>query len=188
MYLKAKHIIKHIAIISLVAMFFSCKNNFEQVNDFLADENLPISVTKNLSLVNTDSGYVKNKLKTPLLHDFSNRTKQPYKEFPKGIKIITFDKKGDSTTITANYAITYDKTKISEIRDNVIVYNHAKKLTLKTSLLYWDQKEDYFFSNKKSVLTSPKDTVTGLEGFDSNADLTNATMMNNSATLYIDQK
>ena len=188
MNLTSKHIIKNIAIISLVAMFFSCKNNFEEVNDFLADKNLPIASTKNISLVYTDSGYVKNKLKAPLLYNFENRKKQPYKEFPKGIEITTFDKKGDSTTITANYAITYDKTKISEIRDDVVVYNHVKKLTLKTSLLYWDQKENYFFSNKKSVLTSTKDTIVGTEGFDSNADLTNATMMNNSGTLYINEK
>jgi len=188
MNLYSKHIIKSIAIISLVAMLFSCKNNFEEVNDLLEVKNLPIAVTKNISLVNTDSGYVKNKLQAKLLHDFSNRKKQPYKEFPNGIKIITFDKKGDSTTITADYAITYDKSKISEIRNNVMVFNHVKKLTLKTNLLYWDQKVNYFFSNKKSVLTSPKDTIIGLEGFDSNADLTNATMMNNSGTLYVKEK
>ena len=188
MNLTSKYILKSIAIIVLIAMLFSCKNNFEEVNDLLEVKNLPIAATKNISLVYTDSGYVKNKLIAPLLHDFSNRKKQPYKEFPNGIKIINFDKKGDSTTITAKYAITYDHTEISEIRNDVVVFNHAKKLKLKTSLLYWDQKENYFFSNKKSILTSPKDTIVGLEGFDSNADLTNASMMNNSGTLYINEK
>jgi len=188
MSLKSKHIIRSIAIISLIAMLFSCKTDFEEVDDFLADKNLPIALTKNISLVYTDSGYVKNKLKAPLLLNFENRKKHPYKEFPKGIKITTFDKMGDSTTITANYAKTYDMTKISEIKNNVIVFNHRKKLTLKTSLLYWDQKENYFFSNKKSTLTSPRDTIVGLEGFDSNADLTNPTMMNNSGALYVKEK
>lgn len=187
MNLFSKHIILSIAILGLVAMLFSCKTDFEEINDFLADKNLPIAVTKNISLVYTDSGYVKNKLKSPLLLNFENRKKHPYTEFPIGIHITTFDKKGDSTTITADKAITFDKTKISELRDNVVVFNHAKNLTLKTSLLYWDQKENYFFSNKKSILTSPKDTIIGLEGFDSNADLTNATMMNNSGTLFINE-
>jgi len=188
MHFNSKHIIKSIAILSWVAMLFSCKTDFEEINDFLSDKNLPIAETKNIFLVYTDSGYVKNKLNAPLLLDFENRKKQPYKEFPKGIKITTFDKKGDSTTITSDYAITYGKTKISEIRRNVVVFNHAKKLTLKTKLLYWDQKENYFFSNKKAILTSVKDTFIGLEGFDSNADLTNATMMNNSGILYVNQK
>jgi len=188
MSISLKNIIKSIAIIYLIAILFSCKNNFEDIKDLLADKNLPIAITKNISLVYTDSGYVKNKLKSPLLYNFENRKKHPYKEFPKGVKIITFDKNGDSTTVTANYAISYDKTKISELRDNVVVYNHAKKFTLKTNLLFWDQNINYFFSNKKSILTTPKDTITGLEGFDSNADLTNATMMNNSGTLYVNQK
>lgn len=185
MNINLKHIIKSIAILCGVAILFSCETSFDEINDFLGERNLPIAVTKNISLVYTDSGYVSKKLKSPLLLNFENRKKQPYKEFPKGIHITTFDKNGDSTTITANYALTYDKTKISEIRDEVVIYNHIKKLTLKTSLLYWDQKEDFFFSNKKSILTSPKDTLIGLEGFDSNADLTNATMMNNSGKLFV---
>ena len=179
--------IKSIATILLVAMLFSCGNDFKEVNDFLADKNLPIGVTKNISLVYTDSGYVKNKLKAPLLHNFENRTKHPYQEFPNGIKITTFDKKGDSTTITANYAITYSNTQISEIKGNVIVFNHTENLTLKTKQLFWDQKANYFYSSKKSTLSSLKDTLVGLEGFDSNVDLTNASMMNNSGTLHIDE-
>jgi len=182
-----KHIIKNIVILIGITMFFSCETSFNEINDFLADKNLPIAVTKNISMVYTDSGYVTNKLKAPLLYNFENRKKQPYKEFPQGIQVIVFNKQGDSTTIIANYAISYDKTKISEIRDNVIILNHTKKLKLKTSQLYWDQKENYFFSNKKSILTSPKDTIVGLEGFDSNADLTNATMLNNSGTLYVNE-
>ena len=182
-----KHIIKNIVTLIGITMFFSCETSFNEINDLLADKNLPIAVTKNISMVYTDSGYVTNKLKAPLLYNFENRKKQPYKEFPQGIHAIVFNKQGDSTTIIANYAISYDKTKISEIRDNVIIFNHAKKLRLKTSLLYWDQKENYFFSNKKSTLTSPKDTIVGLEGFDSNADLTNATMLNNSGTLYVNE-
>jgi len=183
-----KHKIKNIATILLVAMFFSCGNDFEEVNDFLADKNLPIAVTKNIRLVYTDSGYIKNKLKAPILHNFENRKKHPYQEFPKGIEITTFDRQGDSTTIKGNYAITYSKTEISEIRGNVTVYNHSQKLKLKTKQLYWDQKENFFYSSKKSILTSPKDTIIGLEGFDSNADLTNASMMNNSGILHFNEK
>lgn len=177
-----------IAILCGIAMLFSCETNFDEINNFLEDKNLPIAVTKNVALVYTDSGYVKNKLKTPLLLNFENRKKQPYKEFPKGLIITRFDKNGDSTRVSANYAITYNKTKIAELRENVIIYNYTKKLTMKTSLLYWDQIENYFFSNKKSILTSPKDTVVGIEGFDSNTDLTNATMINNSGTLYVKDK
>ncbi len=184
---KIAHNIKSIVILSTIAMLFSCGNNITEVTDFLADKNLPIAITKNISLIYTDSGYVKNKMKAPLLHNFENRVKHPYQEFPKGITITTFDKNNDSTTITADYAITYGDTEISEIKKNVIVFNHSKNLTLKTEQLFWDKKENHFYSNKKATLSSLKDTLIGLEGFDSNADLTNAVMMNNSGTLYIDE-
>ncbi|MEE9349018.1 MAG: LPS export ABC transporter periplasmic protein LptC [Flavobacteriaceae bacterium] len=173
--------------ISLVAMLFSCGNNYEEVNDLLADKNLPIAVTKNISLVYTDSGYVKNKLNAALLYNFENRKNHPYQEFPKGIKITTFDKKGDSTTITSDYAITYQNTNISEIKGNVIVFNHSQILTLKTKQLFWDQSVNYFYSSKKATLYKLQDTVVGLDGFDSNADLTNASMMNNSGILHVNE-
>lgn len=182
---KLNIIFKSIATIFLVAMLFSCENNRQKINDFIADKNLPISVTKNIALIHTDSGKMKSKMITKLLHDFSNRKKHPYQEFPKGIKLITFEKNGDSTTIISDYARTFKNTEISEIKGNVIIINHKKNLKLLTDQLFWDQKENYFFSNKKSLLISGKDTLIGKDGFDANADLTNANMMNNKGKLEI---
>ena len=178
------HITKSIATILMVAMLFSCGNDIDEINDFIADKNLPISVTKNINLVHTDSGFVKSKMTAKLLHDFSNREKHPYHEFPEGIKITTFDGT-DSTTVTANYAVTYKNTQITEIKGNVVVLNHSKKIKLRTEQLFWDQKENYYFSNKKSILTSATDTLIGINGFDAKSDLSNANMMDNNAKLNI---
>lgn len=181
---KISHIIKSIVTILIVTMLFSCGNDIEEINDFIANKNLPISVTKEINLIHTDSGLVKSKLKAPLLYDFSNRKKHPYNEFPKGIKITNFDA-NDSTVVTANYAITYKNTQITEIKGNVVVYNYAKKFTLLTEQLFWDQKENYYFSNKKSILTSVTDTLIGQDGFDAKSDLSNANMMDNNAKLKL---
>ena len=144
----------------MVAMFFSCTNNVKEVRNFLAEKNLPIAVAKNTYHVYKDSGRITSKLTTPLLHDFSNRKEHPYSEFPKGIKIVTINKNGiDSTTVTGNYALSYSKTLISEIRGNVIVVNHAGKTILKTGQLYWDQKLGYYFSEDKFLLIKEKQTA-----------------------------
>jgi len=182
---KTNILFKSIATILLVAMLFSCENNPEKIKDFIADKNLPISITKNINLIHTDSGKVKSKMFTKLLHDFSNRKKHPYQEFPKGLKLITFEKNGDSTTIISDYARTYKNTEVTEIKGNVIVINHRKNMKLLTEQLFWDQKENYFFSNKKTLLISGKDTLIGNDGFDANSDLTNANMMNNKGKLEI---
>lgn len=162
---------KNIAIISLVAMFFSCTNDTKKVRDLLADKNLPIGVATNAFHVYKDSGKMTSKLVTPLLHDFSNRKAHPYNEFPKGIKIVTFDNDGkDSTTITGNYALSYAKTRVSEIKGNVVVFNHTDKAKLETNQLFWDQKEKYFFTEDGFRLTTVNDTINGF-GFESKQNL-----------------
>jgi LPS export ABC transporter protein LptC len=165
------HIFKSIAVISLIAMLFSCTNDAKKVRDLLADKNLPIGVAKNTYHVYKDSGRVTSKLITPLLKDFSNRDQHPYNEFPEGIKIVSYDNNGkDSTTVTGNYALSYTKTQVSEIKGNVVVYNHSDSLKLETNQLFWDQREKYFFTEDGFRLTTPSSVINGF-GFESKQDL-----------------
>lgn len=171
MKIKNIHILKSIAVISLIAMLFSCTNDAKKVRDLLADKNLPIGVAKNAYHVYKDSGKVTSKLITPLLKDFSNRDEHPYNEFPEGIKIVSYDNDGkDSTTITGNYALSYAKTQVSEIKGNVVVFNHADSLKLETNQLFWDQREKYFFTEDGFRLTTPSSVINGY-GFESKQDL-----------------
>ncbi len=174
MHLHAKIIYKSIAVIFLTAMLFSCTNDTQEVRDFLAEKNLPIGVAKEAYHVYKDSGKVSSKLITPLLHDFSNREKHPYNEFPKGLKIINFENEGrDSVTVIGDYALSYTKTSISEIKGNVIVVNHTDQLKLETNQLFWDQKNKYFFTEEPFILRKLADsTFTKGVGFESREDLT----------------
>ncbi len=152
-------------------MLFSCSNNTDEVSDFLKDKNLPIGKAKDAYHVYKDSGRITSKLITPLLLDFSNREKHPYSEFPEGVKIINFSNKNkDSVTITGKYALTYSKTEISEIKGNVVVVNHTDKSRLQTEQLFWDQKTQYFVSEKPFVLFKEQDTIYGI-GFECKEDL-----------------
>jgi len=178
------HIIKSSATILIVALLFSCGNDIKEVQDFLADKNLPIAVAKNINLIHTDSGKVKNKLITPLLYDYRNREKHPYQEFPKGLKIITFNKKGDSTTLLADYAIVYSKTGISEAKGNVNIVNHKEKSKLFTQQLFWDQATHYIYTEKEFRLITKTDTING-KGFESNEDLSHVVMKNIDGAIYL---
>jgi len=186
-----KHIksnLKNIVVISLAAMFFSCENSVKEVNDFLADKNLPIGESENVFHVYKDSGNIVFRLNTPLLLDFSNRKKHPYSEFPKGVELVTISKNGlDSTTVTGNYAISFSKTSVSELIGNVVVYNHTEKSKLETSQLYWDQKSKYFFTEKPFVLTVDKDTVFGV-GFESKENLSEWVLKKVTGNLNIKEK
>jgi LPS export ABC transporter protein LptC len=166
-----KIISKSIAVLYVTVMLFSCSNNTQKVRDFLADKNLPVGTAKDAYHVYKDSGRITSKLITPVMFDFSNRREHPYSEFPDGIKIINFEKNGkDSITIIGNYAISYKKTSISEIKGNVIVVNHTDKTRLETEQLFWDEKTKYFVSEKAFKLTKESDTIFGV-GFESKDDL-----------------
>lgn len=165
------NIYNSIATIFMVAMFFSCTNSKKEVRDFLADKNLPLGTAKNIYHIKKDSGRIVSKTKASVFYDFSNRNEHPYKEFPKGIKIVSIDKTGkDSTTVSGNYALAYPKTKVSEIRGNVVIFNHSEKTKLETNQLFWDQKEHYFFTEDGFRLTTPNGVINGF-GFESKENL-----------------
>lgn len=152
-------------------MLFSCSNNSEEVRNFLEEKNLPIGTAKDAYHVYKDSGRITSKLITPLLLDFSNRKKHPYNEFPNGIKIVNFESNGkDSVTIIGDYALSYSKTDVSEIKGNVVVLNHTDKSRLETEQLFWDQKTGYFVSEESFRMYKENDTIIGI-GFECKEDL-----------------
>ena len=165
-------IVKSIGAFLVASMLFSCTNDSKEVRDFLAEQNRPIGIANDAFHVYKDSGKITSKLITPQLNDFSNRKAHPYNEFPKGVKIINFENDGkDSVTVIGDYALSYTKTSISELKGNVVVINHTENSKLETDQLFWDQKNQYFFSEKKFILTTLTDTIRGV-GFESRENLT----------------
>ncbi len=186
MFKKNSYRILNIATIIIVAMFFSCGNDLKEVQDFLAEKNLPIGSAKNVHLVHTDSGKVKTILTAPVMHDFSNREDHPYTLFPDGVQIVSFDAKGDSVILTAGYSISFANTGISEVKDSVKIVNPAEKTKLFTSQLFWDSNEHYIYTEKKFTLITKFDTIHG-EGFESNEDLTRVNMKSIKGSVYVEE-
>ncbi|PID69476.1 MAG: LPS export ABC transporter periplasmic protein LptC [Flavobacteriales bacterium] len=178
--------IKNSAVIFLTALFFSCGNTTKEVQDFLAEKNLPIGEAKNVYLIHTDSGRVQTKLIAPVLNDFANRENHPYQEFPKGIEITTYTKENDSITLTADYATTFSKTGISEVNGNVVVTNYKEKSKLLTEQLFWDQKTHYIYTEKPFKLYTQTDSLKG-KGFESKEDLSKVVMKDFSGILYLSE-
>ncbi|MBE0423297.1 MAG: LPS export ABC transporter periplasmic protein LptC [Lutibacter sp.] len=176
--------IKSIAVVFAAAMLFSCTNDVKEVRDFLADKNLPIGEAYEINHKHTDSGHVDIKMIAPVMFDFSNRENHPYNEFPKGIKITSIEKNGDSVTVEGDYAKSYKKTEVSEIKGNVVVVNYAQKNKLVTEQIYWDQKTHYFFTEKKFTFYTPTDTIYGT-GFESTEDLKTWWVKNQSGVINI---
>ena len=107
----------------------------------------PIGEADSINLRYTDSGKVLTTLKSEKMLDYSN-IENPFVEFPKGVFVSMYDKNGTvTTTIRSDYAISYKKTDIIDLQGNVVIAsNDGKKM--ETSQLYFDQKNEWFFTEK----------------------------------------
>ena len=83
--------IKRIAILSVIAMLFSCSKRLDQVQISNKTDFLPMSIAENINTKYTDSGRLTSFLVSPKMINFSNHD-FPFYEFPEGILLSLFDK------------------------------------------------------------------------------------------------
>ena len=96
-----------IVTVITVTMFFSCKDNFKEVQKMGVSENEPIGIAENINLKYTDSGKIKAILLSPKMFDYSNRN-FPYNEFTEGIVLDIFDDENKKSVVVADYGIIYN--------------------------------------------------------------------------------
>ncbi len=165
--------ILNIVVVFTAAMFFSCKDNYNEVQKIGISENEPIGEAENINLKFTDSGKITRHLIGKRMLDYSNRD-FPYYEFPEGATLHIFDDNKKST-IVADYAVVYDATSIIDLQKNVVITTHDKRV-LKSEQLYFDRKKQWIFTNVPVTFESSQDIIHG-NGFDSNGDFTNAEVL-----------
>ena len=167
-----------------VTMFFSCKNNFKEIQQIGVLQNEPIGVAEHINLKYTDSGRLKANLLSPKMLDYSNRDFS-FSEFPEGIVLHLFDEKNSRNIIVADYAIVYNETDLIDLRGNVIITTQAKD-TVFTEQLFFNQKDDWIFTNQPVKYVSPTKIVTG-NAFDSSRDFNSYGVTEVTSTVYLDE-
>lgn len=160
----------HIA--NAVFLFFgilsiSCESNLKEVQKINYSEFTPSGEAEDFNLKYTDSGRITSILVSPEMRDFAT-VEYPFTEFPKGIDVTFFDKKGKKTFVKSNYAVTYKGTDIIDLQGKVRISNETGQL-METEQLYFDQKAQWFFTEKKFKFTDPKGVSYG-EGIDFSKD------------------
>jgi len=76
--------------------------------------------------------------------------------------------KNKKTFVTSNYAVTYKATDVIDLQGNVRITNETGQI-LETEQLYFDQKNEWFYTDKKFKFTDPKGVSYG-EGIDFSKD------------------
>lgn len=158
-------ITKSIAVLISMAMLFSCNNDMRNLQQLSIQRKFPQGEAFDFKLVYTDSTKVVAVVTSKLNKDFTNQ-RMPYSEFPEGVKVEFYDQARHKNIVEANYGIIYPSSDMVELRDNVVLTTYDGK-KLKTSQLFWDQKEDWIFTDREFSFTDEtKGTVTNGIGMD----------------------
>ncbi len=160
--------ILNIVTVFTVTMFFSCTNNFKDVQKVGVSENEPIGIAENINLKYTDSGKVKAILLSPKMLDYRNRD-FAFNEFPEGIALDIFDEQNNKSVVVADYAIIYVNTGLIDLQGNVVITTHDGNV-LKTEQLYYDQKDEWLFSNHFVEVSGNDNSLMKGNVFDANSD------------------
>ena len=172
-----------IALLALgsATLLFSCGSTTERVEYDL--ETLMTERSENRTINMTENGKRSYSFTAPLIEGYS-LAKNPYQEFRKGVKMITYTDDSLSlqdATITANYAIYYDKQKLWEAKGNVVIVKKNRKdgdtivtgLTeVYTQQLFWDARTKKVYSNVDTKVLQPDGWHFGV-GFEADEDLKN---------------
>jgi LPS export ABC transporter protein LptC len=161
----------------------SCENEISKIKTLTSSEVLPSMTADGYEMLVSDSAVIQYKMQTPVFirHDIE---KEPYTEFPKGVKIEKYDKKMNSlSSITAEYAKNFDRDERWEAKNNVIAVN-LNGDTLKTEYLVWDTKRQKIYSDQFVKFIRKDKTITGI-GFESNQDFTEYKIKDIKGILYV---
>ncbi len=173
-----------IVTVFAVTMFFSCQGNIKEIQKLDAIEKFPEGIAENFVLTYTDSAKVKAILTSKRNLNFSNQT-FPYQEFPNGIKVVFVDNENNESVVTADYGIIYSITDLIDLRGNVVLETYDGK-RLEAPQLYWDQKNEWIFTEKNYTFTSTDLNMAGI-GIDFNKEFTIVNSHQNAGDAIIEE-
>lgn len=187
MIITSRIFIKSITALVGAVMLLSCKNDMKDVAAIAADEQLkPVMSGENMTLIYSDSARIQYKVATPEMLQF-NAEKNKYKEFPKGIHVISYEKDGtERGTVDSKYAKNLEEEMIWELRDQVVVISGEKKL--ETELLFWDTKKGIIYTDRYVRLTDKGNVIEGNNGLISDQELNNPIIKNTSGEVEFEMK
>ncbi|HKK12998.1 MAG TPA: LPS export ABC transporter periplasmic protein LptC [Flavobacteriaceae bacterium] len=172
-------------VVLAATIFFSCKNNFKDVQQIGVLQNGPVGEAKNINLKYTDSGKLKANLLSPKMLDYSNRD-FPFSEFPEGIHLDLFDDDNHKSVVLADYAISYSETDLIDLQGNVVLMTYTKD-TLFAQQMYYDQQRQQLFTNSAVSFSFASGNTGKGNIFDSDIRFENYQILEGSGSADIDQ-
>lgn len=167
------------SLLTLIVTMASCDSNFKKIQKINTVPFFATTQGENINLKYIDSGSVKAILVSPQMLDYS-QVKYPFTEFPKGIHLTLIDNEKNQNFVVADYAISYGKKELVDLRGNVVITSHDGK-KLETDQLYYDQKNDWFYTEKFYKISDIDNSFTEGVGIDFDSKFKTVTAQNSYA-------
>ena len=164
-FLKLNHI--KVLLTLLCLQFFSCDSNIKEVQKSVLSEFKPNGESKGFNVKYTLNGKIKSIIISQKMLDYTS-VKFPFTEFPDGINVTLYDDNAEKTYVVSKYAVKFKKSDLIDLRGSVKITNDKGQM-LETDQLYFDQKNEWFFTEKRYKFTDPKGVSFG-EGLDFSKD------------------
>lgn len=149
-------------------------------------DSLPVMRTVGVESLVSDSGVIRYKI---IAEEWSvyDKMEPPFWAFEKGLYLEQFNEElVAEATIKADTAYYYEDQKLWELRSNVHIEN-LKQEKFDTELLYWNQKTEKVYSDKKIRIEQDDKIIVGY-GFESNQQLTDYVIRDTEGIFYIEEE
>ncbi len=173
-----KKIVECIAFLFAVLSLQSCESNLKDVQRIYKTSFVPTGEADSINLKYTDSGRVKSILQSLKMIDYAT-AKNPFVEFPKAVLVTLIDANGNKTIVVADKAISYKKTEVIDLIGNVKIKTYDGKV-LETNQLYFDQKNEWFFTDEAFIFKEADGSFLQGIGIDFSKDFKIFNMQNNN--------
>lgn len=177
--------IQSVITIFMAITLFACDANYKDKQRLSIKDGQPLAIGKEINLKYTDSGKVVTNLMAESLLDYSNYD-FPYQEFPDGVE-VHFWEDGEESTVTSKYAIRFADTGIIDLREDVVLVT-SDSLVLKASQLYWDQTNQWVFTDQPYQIKFKDGSYNDGARFDSSQDFTEFLSRKNAGVQLIEQQ
>lgn len=141
-------------------MLGSCVNDIDRIKQITFKSTDPEQKTEELYVLQTEGGFPQFRLYAPLAEAYSKP--EQVTKFKEGIKVEFFDNDGNPESILTGLYGEINETKgTMRVLDSVQLHNPARKQTMYTEALYWDQKDSLIFTDKMVMIKSPTELIYG---------------------------
>ncbi|MCX8081478.1 MAG: hypothetical protein N3F09_09610 [Bacteroidia bacterium] len=183
--MKAKLFI--LTIIHLILI--SCSNDIKEVMKFPSLKLTPSQTADSVEFIMADSSELRIILKAPRVLMFKENVSEPYTILPQGLKVYFFgdeEEQRAGTELSAQYAVRYEWSRKTDLKNNVIVKNYKGEI-LKTDHLIWDELQRKIITTDYVEIITADRKLIGY-GLESNDDFTKYSIKNIQAEILFEEE